>query len=74
MTVAAVSATRAPSSRPRIQGWRALRQRRRVALPTRRVAASCFFTCSFSRFNRSRARSDFSSSTEPIDFSIEILE
>ena len=62
MTVAAVSATRTPSSPPRIRFWRALRERRRLALPSARVAASSFFSCSFSRFSRSRARSDFSSS------------
>jgi hypothetical protein len=75
MTVAAVSATRTPSSPPRIRFWRALRERRRLALPSApRGGEFLLQLLVLALQSLARALRFLELPTEPIDFSIEILE
>jgi len=55
MTMAAMAPTGPTAGLPRIRFRRALREGAACRLPTRRAAASSFFSRSFSCFNRSRA-------------------
>jgi len=62
MTMATVAPTGATAGWPRIRLRRPFENGAACRLPARRAAPSSFFSHSFSRFNRSRASSDFSSS------------